>query len=362
MSSVSIVRGTRTLVQSKLLPAVNPKWLPQFQFGLEAFCLRPFQSAGSNARSVVANTNTAASKALRLLRNLKLAEHLGSVFDALGLVRPGDYVNVDHSDQDGLTALVGARQTRNGRAIPCFIETTYAHHIPNDSEQPRWQKLRAAMLAAWKLQSFTGHTIDALQDFHDRLGFWPKLVFDRGFANESLITHLQMEGAVFYVRLKAGRYIEFDGRRTSVSALPKKDSLVTLFGLTLRVIRTPKSRRHPEPWYILTNDLTGSRTKVARIYYHRFEIEEAFKDIKHLFECKRVQFDKPNSLKVLLWFAAIGIGLLYVAMKGTTHQEHHRNNKKRRSWVRIAYEQFQRELTQYRGLTGLAPRPEVMKG
>jgi len=360
MPPPGIVRDTRTLIQSKLLPAVSPRWLSQFQFGLEAFCLRPFQSANSNARSVVANTNTAASKTLRLLRNLALAEQLGTVFDTLNLIRPGDCVNVDHSDQDGLTALVGARQTRNGRAIPCFIGTTYAHHIPNDSDKPRWQRLRAAMLAARKIQSFTGHTIDSLQDFHDRLGFWPKLVFDRGFANESLVTHLAAEGATFYVRLKAGRYIELDGQRTSVSELPQKDSLVTLFGLTLRVVRTPKSRRHPEPWFILTNDLTSSRTKIARIYYHRFEIEEVFKDVKHLFELKRVQFDKPNSLKVLLWFVSLGIALLYVTTKATMHQEHCQNNKKRRSWVRIAYEQFQRELTGYRGLTGLTPRPEVV--
>ena len=362
MPSPNIVRDTRTLIQSKLLPAVNPKWLPQFQFGLEAFCLRSFQSAGSNARSVVANANTAASKMLRLLRNLALADHLGSVFDTLGLVCPGDYVNVDHSDQDGLTALVGARQTRHGRAIPCFIETTYAHHIPNDSNKPRWQRLRAAMLASRRVQSFTGHTIDSIQSFHDRLGFWPKLVFDRGFGNESLITHLAAEGATFYIRLKAGRYIELDGQRTSVSELPKKDSLVTLFGLSLRVIRTPQSRRHPDPWYILTNDLTRSRTKIARIYYHRFEIEEAFKDIKHLFELKRVQFDKPNSLKVLLWFATIGIGLLYATTKPTVHQEHYRHPKKQRSWIRAAWEQFQRELTGYRELTGLTPRPGVAEG
>ena len=311
---------------------------------------------------MVANPNTAASKTLRLFQNLALADHLGTVFDTLALVRPGDYVNVDHSDMNGLTALVGAKQTRYGRAIPCFIEATYAHHIPNDSDKPRWQRLRVAMLAARKAQSFTGHTIDALQAFADRLGFWPKLVFDRGFGNESIIEYLTAEGATFYVRLKAGRYIEFDSERTSVGALPQKDSLVTLFGLTLRVVRTPKSRRHPEPWYILTNDLTGSRTKIARIYYHRFEIEEAFKDIKHLFELKRVQLDKPNSLKVLLWFAAIGIGLLYVATKATIHQECYRHPKKRRSWVRTAWEQFQRELTGYRGLTGLTPRPEVVKG
>jgi hypothetical protein len=365
MSSVSIVRDTRTLIQNNLLPAVSSKWIPQFQFGLEAFCLRPFQSAGSNARTVVTNTNTAASKTLRLLGNLKLAEHLGTVCDTLGLVCRGSFINIDHSDQDGLTALVGAVQTRNGRAIPVMVETTYAHHIPADGSSlstPRWKKLRAAMTAARKIQSFTGHTIDALQSLADRLGFWPNLVFDRGFANESILTHLHAEGAIFYVRLKARRYVELDDGNTvtklSVKDLKQKDSTIRLFGLTLRVIRTTKSRRHPEPWFILTNDMKRSKTKITRIYYHRFEIEETFKDVKHLFELKQAQFDKPNSLKALLWFIALGIALLYVATKATMHQEHYRNNKKRRSWIRIAYEQFQRELNGYRALTGLAPRLE----
>jgi IS4 transposase len=218
------------------------------------------------------------------------------------------------------------------------------------------------MLAARKTQSFTGHAIDALQNFADRLGFWPKLVFDRGFGNESLVTHLAAEGAVFYIRLKAGRFVEFDGQRVAVKGLGQRDSTIQLFGLTLRVIRTPKSRRHPEPWYILTNDLSSSRTKIAKIYYHRFEIEETFKDVKHIFELKRVQFDKPNSLKILLWFSAIGIGLLYITTRVTMHQEHCQNNKKRRSWIRIAWEQFQREITGYRRLTGLTPRLEVMEG
>jgi hypothetical protein len=341
MPSNNIVRDIRVLIQNKLVPSVPSRWVHQFFFGLQAYGLKPFQSANGNARTVVTNPNTASTKCDRLLGNLKLADHLGTVFDTLGLVRPGDYVNVDHSDMNGLTALVGARQTRNGRAIPCFIETTYAHHIPNDSDKPRWQRLRAAMLAARRMQSFTGHTIDALQAFHDRLGYWPKLVFDRGFGNESIVTHLAAESCIFYVRVKAGRYIEFDGQRIELKELGKKDSVIQLFGLTLRVIRTPKSRRHPEPWYILTNDLQSSRTKIARIYYHRFEIEEAFKDIKHIFELKRTKLNQPNSLKALLWFVSLGIALLYLATKATMHQEHYRHPKKRRSWIRIAQEQLQ---------------------
>ena len=128
------------------------------------------------------------------------------------------------------------------------------------------------MVLARKTQSFTGHTIDALQDFADRLGFWPKLVFDRGFGNESVVTHLQAEGATFYIRLKAGRFVELDGEQTEVKQLKEKDTTIRLYGLTLRVIRSPKSRQAKEPWYILTNDFSSSQNKVVKIYYHRFEI------------------------------------------------------------------------------------------
>lgn len=359
MPSTDIVRDIRVLIQNKLLPAVPKKWLTQFSFGLEAFALRPFQSAGSNARSVVANSNTASSKLLRLLRNEPLADQFGTIFDNLGLLRPSSFLNLDHSDLHGLTALVGALQTRKGRAVPSMVASTYAHHIPADSDKPRWQKLRAAMVLARKTQSFTGHTIDALQSLHDRLGFWPKLVFDRGFGNESLVTHLHAEGATFYIRMKAGRYVEFDGQRTEVKQLKDKDACIQLFGVTLRVVRSAKSRRAKEPWYILTNDFESSRNKIVKIYYHRFEIEELFKDAKHLFELKRLQVMKPDSLKTVLWLVFFGIALLYLATRPTKAQTKHQSPKKLCSWIRLAYEQFQRELMDYRELTGLTPRPRV---
>lgn len=359
MPSPDIVRDCRTLIQNKLLPSVSSKWQEQLRFGLEAFALRPFQSAGSNARTVVANTNTAASKMLRLLANQKLAASLGGVFDQLGLVRPGSYVNIDHSDFDGLTALVGAIQTRNGRAIPCLVETTYALHIPGEGSQNgtlRWKRLRTDMQFAREQQSFTGHTIDALQDLHDRLGFWPKLVFDRGFGNGSIAEHLVAEGATFYIRLKGGSYVEADGQASRVAHLGSKDATVQLFGMTLRVVRSPKSRKATEPWYILTNDFASSRTKIVRIYYHRFEIEETFKDSKHLFELHRLQFDRPTSLKMVLWLVFLGIAVLYRVARPAKQHQQTTNPKKYVSWIREAYEQFQRILTRLRALTGLTPR------
>lgn len=342
MSPTDIVRGINTITQKQMLPKVSQRWAKQFSFGLQAYGLRAFQSATGNARMVVSNTNTASRKSERLLANTGLADQLGTIFDTFKLVKPSSFVNIDHSDMHGLLALVGALQTRKGRAVPCMVEATYASTIPaagSKKSTPRLQRLRNAMVASRKWQSFTGHTINALQDMHDRLGFWPKLVFDRGFGNESLVTHLNAEGCIFYVRLKGGRFVEFDGQKTEVSRLKEKDAKVQLFGLTLRVIRSPKSRRAKEPWYILTNDFSSSRTKIVKIYYHRFEIEETFRDIKHIFEYKRTRLNKPNSLKVLLWLVSLGIALLYLVTKPTIQVAHH--PKKRTSWLRQAYEQLQ---------------------
>jgi hypothetical protein len=338
MSPTDIVRAIQVRTQKQLLPTVPKRWLPQFIFGLNAYGLRAFTSATGNARMVMRNANTAARKSERLLANARLAEHLATVFDSLSLVKPSSFVNIDHSDMNGLTALVGAVQTRKGRAIPCMVETTYSDRLSaRDDAPPRRRLLRKARTEARLWQSFTGHTIDALQNMADRLGFWPKLVFDRGFGNESIITHLQAEGAVFYIRLKAGRLVEFDGQKLQIKQLADKDAIIQVYGLTLRVIRSPKNRRAKEPWYILTNDFSSSRTKIIKVYYHRFEIEETFRDIKHIFEYKRTRLNKPNSLKVLLWFVSLGIALLYLVTRPTKQS----NPKKQTSWLRQAYEQLQ---------------------
>lgn len=341
MPSPNIVRDIRTTIQGKIVPSVPKKWQPQLRFGIQAYGLQAFQSAAGNARCVIEKPNTAARKSERLLANRKLAAQLGEAFDSLGLVRPGSYVNVDHSDMNGLMALVGAVQTRNGRAIPCMVETTYSERLSaREDVTPRQRCLRAAAAQARKWQCFTGHVIDSLQSFADRLGFWPKLVFDRGFANYSLVTHLQAEGATFYIRLKAGRYVELDGQQVAVGHLSDKDTTVELFGLTLRVVRSPRNRHCKQPWYILTNDCNGSQHKIVRIYYHRFEIEEDFKDIKHIFEFRRTRLNKPNSLKVILWLICLGIALLYVVTKPTVRRIRTGNPKKWRSWIRTALEQL----------------------
>lgn len=145
MSSPSIVRDIKTQIQNNLLPATNRYWRSQLQFGLQAYGLHSFQSVTGNARMVVSKTSIATRKSERLFQNDRLAGELGAVFDSLSLVKPTSYVNVDHSDMNGLTALVGAVQTRNGRAIPCLVETTYSDRLPSTpTALKRKQALRKA--------------------------------------------------------------------------------------------------------------------------------------------------------------------------------------------------------------------------
>jgi hypothetical protein len=351
MSPTTIVTGINQIIQTKLLVVMSKKWRPQFSFGIRAYGLRAFQSATSNARQVIGNTNTAARKSERLLANINLASRLGAAFDALSIIKPKSYVNCDHSDMNGLSAFVGAVQTHKGRALPCLVEVTYSDRLPATTNAfRRKQHLRQARASERRQVSFTDHYIKALQTLHDRLGFWPKLVFDRGFSNQSLVTYLQAAGAIFYVRLKAGRYVSVidpdtnTPTRVMVKQLVSQDAVIGLYGLRLRIIRSPRSRRAKEPWYILTNDTVSSRDKIVHIYYHRFEIEETFRDIKHIFELKRTRLNKPNSMKVILWLVSLGVALLYIVTRPTKQSLDGYHSKKQLSWLRHAYERLQQDV------------------
>lgn len=345
MSSLGIVRDIRTVVQKQLMPRVPKRWSKQFSFGVKAYSLRTFASAGSNARKVVGNPYTASTKTDRLLANLKLARHLGTVFDVLGLVHPSSFVNIDHSDMNGLMALVGSVQTRKGRAIPCMVETTYSDRLPAQADAPPRKKTLRRDRAAERAQlALTAHTMRSLKDLAKRLGFWPKLVFDRGFCSKEIVRLLCKKKATFYVRMKADRLVELTGAITVTKALRGHDNTIQLYGYTLRIVRSRRPK-DGEPWYILTNDMTSTIKRVLKVYRHRFEIEETFKDMKHIFELKRTRLNKPTSLKVILWLVSIGIALLYLVTKDDIASQRQANPKKWRSWIRAAHEQLEQALT-----------------
>ena len=74
----------------------------------------------------------------------------------------------------------------------------------------------------------------------------------------------------------------------------------------------------------------------------RFEIEESFKDVKHVRDLDKLQVDLALSLKVVLWFVMLGIVLLYLsamkAMGKNWFEQKTTHPKKRLSWYRWLHE------------------------
>ena len=359
MLSVPILVSCQKLVQTRVLPLAPNRWQAQVSFGLSALAFRPLVSLNANARTVGGKRNTAEVKMTRLLHNVGLPETLGSMVVSLGFVSPTSFVNVDHSDLNGLVALACAVQTKTGRALPVFVGTAYSGKTcAREDVSKRTRALRLAYRQQEKKQ--TQQTICDLQAFHDLLGFWPRLVFDRGFGGGDMIRFLRRNKVTFYIRMKAGRLVELPGGTRGLRDLASGDDVVTIAGCKLRVVRSKKNRVNAEPWYILTSDRKRTPRQVIKTYYYRFEIEESFRDIKSILGLRRTKLMKPLSLAILFWIVSLGILLLYLAGlktfgKKILHQMASSGlAKKQLSWFKYLYEMVEQALRQplYEIITG----------
>jgi len=333
---MNILGYTGKLISQKLLPAIPKKHHCLFTFGLSAFALNSFQSLASNARQVVENLSTASSKVYRLTKNDKLLSELESLVTQVSLVHPGSVVNVDFSSFCGFETLAFAVQTSLGRAIPIWIDC-----LQYPIKQVGSQNL---------------FIIDQIKRLGVLLGFWPTLVFDRGFAIPSLIKFMLANEMVFCVRIKAGQTFRWSVSQTTHSTWSAKqigrvtkDTVVDAYGSKLRLVVSPIPPQPPsvfkqtpkERWYILTNDFTSSRKQILKRYQCRFEIEETFKDIKHIADLKKFFLKKRRSFKILLWLVMIGFWLAWWSrsLTATIRKVH---PKKLRSWFLCWWEEVQR--------------------
>ena len=341
MSSKVIIPAYAHTVQQQLIPALPEYWRHQVRFGVQALTIKPFVSLASNARATNSHPDTASTNMDRLVANAGLARALGRIVADLGIITPRSILACDHSDMSGLLTFMGAIQTRKGRAIPCVLETLYSQFLPGHGTSKRKQQLRQARKEAG-IQLYD-QALACLEQLALDLGFWPRLVFDRGFGGISFIRGLMEHEATFYIRLKAGRLVELGGVEFRAGELVANDTRIILNGLNLRVIRSDEPDDDGEPWLILTSDMTKSRRKVIRIYYHRFEIEETFKDLKHVLGLRLTRLMRPLSLKVLLWFASLRFILGYLASYRDPRYGRPRHPKKRISWFRRLSEELARE-------------------
>ena len=342
MPSPKILPSCAQLIQQQFLPHIPKRWQCQFRFGVQALTLKPFASLASNARQTVSNPATASTKMDRLMGNAGLTSALSDAIKHLGIIHPNSLVNCDHSDFNGLTAFVGAIQTKRGRAIPCLVATTYSQRLPAHPDAP---KLKQQMRATRKQLDYSiyDQVRVTLEEFAHNLGFWPRFVFDRGFMGIKLVELFDKHQARFYVRLKASQLVDLGDIRLQVQDLEAPDAHVSLSGIPLRVIRSDQPDDGSEPWYILTSDMKTKRNKIIRIYYYRFEIEETFKDLKHILDLIRTRLMKPVSLRLLLWFASLSFILGYL-LGARSRSQRTGHPKKRLSWYRQFFEALQREV------------------
>ena len=225
----------------------------------------------------------------RLMSNAKVPLVFAILLKTLTLVGEKDVIAVDFSEfGNGFQVLMFAKQTKRGRAIPLYFEIL-EYPIEKDSQNI--------------------FIVQAIKNFSDIIGFKPKLVFDRGFACPVLIRYMAQNKYIFIIRIKKGKSAStFNTDKVFlVKDSGSKNSSVFMYGLKLRLIVSDQLEGMKEPWYLITNDVISSRKKIIEQYYHRFEIEEFFRDAKRLLNLEQVRFEKPLSLSISLWFTILGV-------------------------------------------------------
>lgn len=301
---------------------VPPQAKKLYVFGLAVLTARSINSLRSNARILSLNWNTAKSKAYRITKNIKLLQVFPGLVRVLCLVSPHEAVAVDFSDfGSGYQVLMFAKQTGKGRALPLYFEIL---HYPIEKNS---QNL---------------FIMKAIGRFTTIVGCQPLLVFDRGFACPAIIQFLQENQHQFVIRIKGGKHIQSgNGRMLAARCLQRNDALVLVYGHRLRLIVSDEPENGAEPWYLVTNSATATRATIIRIYYHRFEIEEFFRDAKRLLGLEWVNCKTAQTLSIVLWFVILGIWCLAHLETLLDALERKQRVNMRLSSIRFLFEQLQ---------------------
>lgn len=297
-----------------------------FCFGLEVLTLQPIQSLRANARLSSFNWHTAKMKMYRLCSNEKIARIFPCLLKHLGIVRENDVVAVDFSDfGSGFQVLMFAKQTKKGRAIPLYFEIL-RYPITRVGQNP--------------------FIIEAIQHFAELLGFKPILVFDRGFACPAIIQFLSSNDYKFICRVKKCKsFREQQTRERFLAKDSQKDDLLACaYERNLRLLVSDKPNSTDEPWYLVTNDSQSSREKIIEMYYHRFEIEEFFRDAKRLLGLEYINFKTERTLACTLWFTMLTMWFFWEAQELLTENDRKARKAMELSFVRYCLEQLHKQI------------------
>jgi len=301
------------------------------QLGINALSVKPFVSLNSNARSSRKNAVAAERQMYRLLTHPQFLGIFSSLLLSFFSVNEQSVIAMDFTIEGKFAMLCLALQTREGRAIPLWVDVV--EYPVSDHSQNLF-------------------ILDVVREFQAVVGCSFKLVCDRGFIGEWLVGGFLDLNLTFSIRLKRGQHWRVNGTRRCFSKQGTLDQVGTIYGETLRVVRSSKTLQKQmqakEPWIILTNDFTATRNQVLDWYAHRFEIEETFKDLKHLLDFLPTWFKKRTSVLTVFWFAMLGFWLLWqISRRPSIWQERLlQHRKKKVSWVRQLFELLRKELEQ----------------
>lgn len=324
---MNILQKSFQIIQEKFIPYVSLRHLKLFWFGIHALTFMRFESLNGNARLLIENRKTASSKIYRLTKKEKIIYSFSSIVSHLNLITRKNIVIIDFSTFCDFQVLTLALQTRLGRAIPLYFDLIQ-YPILDETSQNIF-------------------IINTIKKFKETVGFYPQFVLDRGFAVPSLIEFFVRNNIVFYVRSKQGKNIiiaDKYGRETKLLAnkINSFDIQMKAYGYVLRLVVSNKPKNKEEPWYIITNNFDLKRKEIIDIYYYRFEIEETFKDLKHLYDLDKFLIKKMLTFKTLLWFIILGLILAYFIK--LAKEKLKENSKQKLSFVRNWFEGMHRTL------------------
>lgn len=295
-----------------------------FAFGYDTLVGTDVVSTRANARRSPLKWPTAKGKMWRLLGNARVAACFPQMLAALALVSPEDVIAVDFSDfRDGRQILMFAKQTKTGRALPVYFEML-EYPIAKDSQN--------------------AFVIAAVGRFVEAAGSRPRLVFDRGFAAPAIVKYLAQNKHRFIIRIKKRKRVTLAEGTHAAEDAGVLDAIVAAYGHDLRLVVSDQPGNGNDPWYLITNDTAASRGEIVDWYYHRFEIEEFFRDAKRLLRLEWVRCKTAQSLTIILWFALLTAWLFASIAAALTPAEHRERMYWRVSLFRYVFEKLEQEL------------------
>lgn len=330
---MNILLRVQKKIKSEILPRVPKRISGLMKFGINTLSLTKYESLNGNARIYGGGQSQKADlmKIFRLTKNLSIRNVFNTFVANLGRLNSDlkitnkSLINVDITEFLPFAVLVLSLQTNDGRAVPIFI---------NILTYPIKTKLSQNIFITDTLRKF----LLVLNHGQSDRVIIPKIVLDRGFMGEYLVSEFSRLGFTFYLRVKKTIWDSHVGDDRF------REKMISYHNLGLRIVRSgskeQRRSRAKQPWYILTNDTTSSISFITHCYYHRFECEEWFKDLKHIFSSKQTFIKKSQTLLTIIWFQILGTWLIFTCKSPHLPPLFWVNSHHRLSWVKQAWEEI----------------------